>query len=206
MSEVQPQEQFEVLHRSTCKDLQLERAALETYAAAEPASPLVQELTDTVTKILALVSPEGALNAEAIFKNAIEAMGLVEAKHFVLSNLLEGLKRGEDEKILLSRFKMLGLRGATPPQTPAQQETVHSDADIPTEVTKGLGLLKRCGLALAQITVNALRTIPKFVEIEPSISLVGPLPVLALNLKGKGMSIHELFEALRAPGRFYRGA
>jgi len=42
------------------------------------------------------------------------------------------------------------------------------------------------------------------VEIEPTISFIGPVPVLGFVLKGKGMSIHELFETLKAPGRFWR--
>jgi hypothetical protein len=204
MSEVQTQEQFDANHRSTVKDLRLEKAELDLYAAKNPTSSVFDELTDTLDKILSLVSPEGPLNAETIFRNAIEAMDIVEAKNFMLANLLEGLKRGEKEEQLISRFRTLGLlKKSAQPNVPKVGE---HDADVPAEVNKGGSLLKRCGLALAQIAVNALKTIPKWVEIEPSITFVGGvLPSVSLALKGKGMTAHELFEALRAPGRFYPG-
>jgi hypothetical protein len=198
VNELQSQEQFKLLHESTVKDVQLELAQLRA-ATKKPTSPVVDDVIATLDQVLTLVAKEN-VDAERAFRGAIDAMGLVEARQFVLANLLEGLKRGEKAEALVTRFRQLGLRGPQPPAT--EEEYINSDANITEDVTKGMGVLKRTGLALAQLTVNALRTIPKFVEIEPSLSLIGPLPVLTFALKGKGMSIHELFEALRAPGRY----
>jgi hypothetical protein len=166
-------------------------------------SPVIPELLETLTAILAHVSPDGPLNADAVFRNGLEAMELIDAKRFVIDNLLEGLKRGEDPATLVDRFRKLGL--LSNPSATGIQPTIPSDADVPSEFIESKSMLKRWGLAVAQIVVNAIRTIPKFVEIEPSISFVLGVPALSFALKGKGMSIHELFEALRAPGRFYRG-
>ena len=46
---------------------------------------------------------------------------------------------------------------------------------------------------IAQGAVNALKTVPKWIEVEP---IVSPLPpFISFALKGKGMSAQELIEA-----------
>jgi hypothetical protein len=201
MNDVQSQDEFEFVHRAICKDLALERVSLEQYAAA-PVSPVIAELQETLKKIISLVDVDGALIPDSIFRAGLEAMEVIDAKRFVLDNLLEGLKRGDQPGALIERYRELGLLNRLPPK--ATLSEIPSDADVTAEVLKGKGMLKRWGLVVAQIVVNAVRTIPKFVEIEPTISLVGPIPVVSFALKGKGMSIHSLFEALKGPGSFYR--
>jgi hypothetical protein len=200
MNDVQSQDEFEFVHLAACKDLALERASLEQYAAA-PVSPVIAELQDTLKKIISLVDVEAALIPDLILRAGLEAMEVIDAKRFVLDNLLEGLKRGDKPGPLIERYRQLGLLNTVPPNAPAP--AIPSDANVSADVLKGRGMLKRWGLVVAQIVVNAVRTIPKFVEIEPTISLVGPIPVVSFALKGKGMSIHSLFEALKGPGRFY---
>jgi hypothetical protein len=48
-----------------------------------------------------------------------------------------------------------------------------------------------------QISVDAFKSISKWIEIEPQVALIGPVPMLSFTLKGKGMSIHDLFETFR---------
>jgi hypothetical protein len=201
MNEVQSQQEFEILHRTTVKDIQLDLAEFQRKSASPP-SPVVPDLLATLNHILSILSPEAALTPDAMFRAGLDAMELVDAKRFVFDNLLEGLKRGEKPSVLVDRYRGLGLLGDQ--KSGAKRAPLDSDADLTGDVVQGRGLLKRCGLAAAQVVANAIRSVPKFVEIEPSISFVGPVPVLGFTLKGKGMSIHELFEALKAPGRFSR--
>ena len=174
MSELQSQEAFELLHRTTCKDVQLELADLQR-APIGPISPVIPEVVAALNSILSILSPEAALTPDAMFRAGLEAMDIVDAKRFVLDNLLEGLKRGEEPNVLIERFQGLGLLGGKSP--PAKRAQIDSDADVTADVLKCRGILKRTGLATMQIVANAVRSIPKFVEIEPTISFVGPVPV-----------------------------
>lgn len=202
MSDVQPQEQFELFHRTTCKDIELETLRLQQESAKEPVSPIVPELVSMLREITSKLSPEGMVAPEAMLRAGLDAMDIVEAKRFVLNNLLEALKRGDKVTAVFKRFQDLGLLShATPGAKPA---SISSDADVIRDLQKGRGLLKRIGLATAQIATNAFRSIPKYVEIEPSISIVGFVPVLTFALKGKGVTVHDLYETLKGPGRFYR--
>lgn len=54
MSEIQSQEEFDLFHLTTCKDLQLEDARLERELAS-PDSAVVPDLLNTVKEILRLV-------------------------------------------------------------------------------------------------------------------------------------------------------
>ncbi len=44
------------------------------------------------------------------------------------------------------------------------------------------------------MAINALKSIPKWVEIKPTITFVGPIPALGFVLEGKGMSIQDLLD------------
>jgi hypothetical protein len=70
----------------------------------------------------------------------------------------------------------------------------------PLQVTRALlarkSIWERVATAVAQVAVNALKTVPKWVEIEPHFGFVGPVPMLSFGLRGKGMTIHEFLEAL----------
>lgn len=202
MSEVQPQEQFELFHRTTCKDLELETLRLQHESATQPATPIVPELIAMLREITSKLSPEGVIAPEAMFRAGLDAMDLVEAKRFVLDNLLEALKRGDKVAAVFKRFQDLGLLAHPAPGV--KPSSASSDEDAIKDLQKSKGLLKRTGLAAAQIATNAFRSIPKYVEIEPSISIVGVVPVLTFALKGKGVTVHELYETLKGPGRFYR--
>jgi hypothetical protein len=132
----------------------------------------------------------------------IKGLDELDAKRFLLHNVLEALKQGHSEKQIADNYARLGLLRPVPAQASGREPAANLGTGA--EALGSLQSLKRAGLALCQISVNAIKSIPKFVEIEPGIMLVGFVPVPTFALKGKGVTIHELFELLRKPGCFYK--
>lgn len=194
MNEVQTLEQFEQIHQSIYRSMQQDHAHLQADKAA---SPVLEELSSTLQAMVDNVDPAKGLAPAEMFRAGLDAMDLADRAKFVIDNYLEGLKRGESPSVLWTRYKKLGLVRA-PVEAPEAPESAAYDC------LYGKSQLKRWACAAAQIAVNAFKSIPEFVEIKATLSLVGPVPVLSFQLETTGMSIQDLFEILRAPGRFHR--
>ena len=195
MSDVQSQEEFESNHREIYKDILDDHSHIQLDKAA---SPVLQELSNTIQQLVSNLDPARSIEPTEVFRAGLESMDAVDRGRFILDNYLEGLKRGESPSSLWERYKTLRLvQGSI--EAPTQAEAATYDS------LYGKSQLKRWGCAAAQIAMNAFKSIPAFVEIKPTFSLIGPVSVLSFELSGKGKSIKELFEMLRKPGRFHRG-
>lgn len=205
MSDIQSKKEFEHFHRSGVKNLELEKATLERKRTSGEMHLIDQELLTTLQKIIWELNPETRLRPDVVFPAALRGIDAIDAKRFLLNNLLEALKSGKDLKSILENYKRLGLMQNIPaPAAPVPAPAAPADASaslLGKEIQERQGILKRFGLALAQVAVNAFKSIPKWIEIEPQLTLIGGLiPILSFSLKGKGMSIDDLFETLRAQG------
>ena len=196
MLETQSQEDFEHFHNDGIKNLKIEEGEL-----AEARSRFnLQNLDDGLQKTLGgareRLEEKSKSGAEEVFRQALKSLNEVEAKRFVIANVLESLKNGQPIAEILPRYAKMGLA----PLAPQLQTPVPIDEKHIFEMTQALlerkSLWERVTTTIAQIAVNAVKTVPKWVEIEPHFGFVGPLPTLGFTIKGRGMSVYELFEAL----------
>ena len=115
-----------------------------------------------------------------------------DAKRFIIENALESLKAGKTIKDTLTKYSELGLITAEGPAP--------SGNELPLSTTLALverkSIWERVTTAVIQVGVNALKTIPKWVEIEPHVGFIGPVPHISFALKAKGMTVHDFLEAL----------
>ena len=112
----------------------------------------------------------------------------------LIDNLLESLKQGTRLSDAVERFRTLGL--LPPSFSPSGTAPDVFEGGLGAELVEREGLVRRVATALVRVAVNAFKAIPKWVEIEPTITLIGPIPAIGFTLKGKGMSIQDLFETL----------
>ncbi len=193
MPDIQSQEEFEHLHRDGVKNLELEKGRLAFAQSTHNMQTLDRGLSETLNSIFASLSGEGTSSPEAVFRKALKSLNEVEAKRFVLDNLLESVKRGEKIREVLVRYGTLGLL----PVADSDHQVLDSE---PLKTTRALlerkSIWERVATTVMQIGINGLKTLPKFVEIEPHVH-VFPIPGLSFSLKAKGMSVYELFESLR---------
>ena len=194
MAEVQTQQEFEDVHRSIYASILEDHSAIQAHKAA---SPVLQELSSTLQHLVERLDPGKGLTPAEMFRAGLDSMDIVDRGRYVFDNYLEGIKRGENPATLWRRFKSLGLVRGTVESPTSPESSAHDTLYAKSQ-------LKQWACAAAQIAVNAFKSIPAFVEIKPTFSLIGPVPVLSFKLEGKGKSIQDLFEMLRKPGRFHR--
>jgi hypothetical protein len=190
-----PREEFEHFHRDGLKNLEIEKARLAAEQSPLELAPLDADLRATLISILERLAAAAKFDPEQVFKEALGSLDEVDAKRFLIENLLEAVKHGESITKTMKRYQDLGLLN-TPP-SPNAAET--NPPGLGRSLVTRKSIWRRAALAVKQIIVNALKSIPKWVEIEPHVTFLGPLPMLSFALKGKGMSIQELLETLRGP-------
>jgi hypothetical protein len=194
MSDILSPEEFEHFHRDGLKNLEIDKMALAEGRQVKALAPLDVELRKTLNEIIAKISSAGETGPEQVFKEGIAALDKMDAKRYLIENLLESVKRGDKIVDAMQRYKDLGL--LSPNST--INEDPQEPKDFGDQLTSKRSIWKRATTAVVQITVNALKSIPKWIEIEPHFAFLGPIPMIMFTLKGKGMSIHDLFETLRA--------
>lgn len=196
MTEVQSNEEFEHYHGDGLKNIRLEEARLAEARQNTDLGQLDDALQDTMKGVREKLAGSLERGPEHVFKHAVKSLKEADAKRFIIENALESLKQGNSYADTIARYNELGLLprpkdGDTPSPPPA---------DIPFQGT--LALLERRSIwgrfttFISQVAVNGLKSVPKWIEIEPQVGFVGPLPTISFTLKGKGMSIHDFFEAL----------
>lgn len=191
MTESQSSEQFRHLHKEGIILLANERLKFENMVSSVELKPLDDDLTITLKNIFDGMPRTGQIDPEEVFRKAISFLPALEAKRFLIDNFLEALKRGEYIWDTAKRYQNLGLLESFPPNTPQA-----SSENLGKALEKRKSLLARVALTVIRIGINAIKSIPKWVEIEPQITLIGMVPMLTFTLKGEGMNIQELFDAL----------
>jgi hypothetical protein len=108
---------FEHVLHDGVKELQAIRLSLHDEAAEADQDAhgtfLLEDCSSFLAGIVAEIAREDR-SPKAVLARTLHALGRTEAKHFVLQNLLEQLKRGERTEDALRRFAALGLAESPP--------------------------------------------------------------------------------------------
>jgi hypothetical protein len=197
MPEAQSIEEFQHFHRDGIKDLDLEQNALAQARAVTDLLRLDDDLQNTLSTVRNKLAASSEKSPEHVFRQAMASLQDIDAKRFVIENALESLKRGATLEDTLARYQELGLIS---PPTGGDNRT---GVDVsPMRVTVALStrksIFERVMGSVQQIAVNAVKSVPNWIEIEPHVGFVGPIPTISFALKAKGMTLYEFLEALRS--------
>jgi hypothetical protein len=172
--------------------LELEKANLTAARSTFNLHGLDDRLQETLHRTHESLSGKEKEGAEAVFQQALKSLNEAEAQRFVINNVLESLKNGGKMNDILDRYGKMGLVNPVRPNAVVE--------DNPFKTTQALlerkSMWERFTSAVSQIAVNAVRSVPKWIELEPHVK-VFPVPGLSFALKAKGMTAYELFETLR---------
>jgi hypothetical protein len=142
---------------------------------------------------------------EAVLREGVAKLGDVDKLNLILSNLLEGLKRGDSLGKMLERLSQLGLfpqRRIPKKNEPTDEKPPPVKEQSGNFLYNALGGAKKVALSLMHIVKNALLAIPRFVKFSPQVHIglvMGVLPTISFGFKVEpdGISLHELYEVLR---------
>jgi hypothetical protein len=133
------------------------------------------------------------------FQKGLKALDKIDKERFLIENLLEAVKRGESLKDTLKKYNYLGLTNIN----------VDHGPDVPPAMppsSMGAGVLlrrfsdrlKKLATKVAQGVVHAMKAIPKFVGMKPSIGVAGPFPTLSfqISLEVEWLTLASFFQTL----------
>ena len=196
MSEAQSSEEFQHFHRDGIKDLDLQQAALAQARASYNLLGLDDGLQNTVKNLRHKLAEGSDKGPENVFRLAMASLKEVDRQRFIIENALEAMKRGDKISETLARYRNLGLISDL--STPASEP---SPEDIPLRSTVALSqrksIIEQVAATVQRIAVNAVKSVPKWIGVEPHVQFFGPVPVIGFTLKGKGMTLHDFLAAMQ---------
>jgi hypothetical protein len=191
------------------KGLKGEKEDVSMYGEPNVVKEALQnDLDYLLDEIIQDVSPTGTPDPRAIMNKALAGLSKVEAKSFVLQNLLEAIKKGiGSESInvttILQGYNRLGLT-TIDLGFPVETKILQYEADGANIEGFGKfirGLLKKVfkiALTLIEIIKNAVKKVFGSVGIKPIIGVTGVFPSLSFQLEVENLTSAEFFEVLRA--------
>lgn len=131
---------------------------------------------------------------EKLLSTALSAIDSLDEKRFLLTNLLESLKKGESYHATLKRFNNLGVTNipVQEPEEAGKEKTRGHGSGIIAAVRK----IKQFTQAVYQVVLNAIRSLPRFMELKPRIGISGVVPTVSFELDAAGVTVQELYELM----------
>lgn len=192
---------FRHFHQKTTKELtELIKEEMPTLTD-ETQKALFKKHKTTLDNILKNLA-EDEPDPESIFKKALSALSEIDQERFLLENLLEAVKQQKRSlNGVLQTYHALGLTDIDANQINEGERV--TGTDVPgSSVGSGkllgrmLGTLKKIAIKTIQLCINAMKAIPRFVGIRPSIGFSGPFPTFSIEfeLEMESVTLHDLFE------------
>jgi len=190
---------------------QVEMAELVVLIEAYTESPtnptqqkLVEKHQETLKNILNGLKEEKP-DPVSVFQKGLAALSNIDKERFVIENLLERVKQGYSLRDTIERYHRLGITDIDVSQIPFDSPTPLAGVDLPEssiefgKLLQGIVQnLKKVATKIIQLLINAMKVIPKFIGIKPSIGFSGAFPTLSLqfDLQTESLTIYELFQDL----------
>jgi len=189
-----PEEDFYKLLRDSENQLEAEAKSMPQSETNDERA-MIDHLSAIMMEMLSTVRKEN--EPDKVFAAAMQGLNKMQQEQFILENILESLKRGENLPEVMSRFNKLGLVKNQEDAAPVNIADNESAAPYSRQGSFFMNLGKKIGrssMILTKLAWAAAKAAGKFVEVVPVIGFVGPVPSVSLQLKPKGASVDELIE------------
>lgn len=179
MADVQSGEEFDHYHRDCLKDLEIEQHRLDKASSSINLGGIDDELRSTLKNKIREKLSDTSRGPEHIFKQAIKSLKEADLTRFIIENALEAMKNGKSIQDIVSNYIKLGLI------QPTDNASANLADQTPLESTTALverkGIWERVMGTLGHTTVNAIKSVPKWIEIEPHIMPAPPFISFAIK-------------------------
>lgn len=153
---------------------------------------VVDDQHDFLKEVLSLLDMDGGSDPKQLLQQGLQAMEQIQARAFVLQNMLEAVKRGESLTRVTGRFHRLGLIKVDPQQlVPKPAAGRKENGKL---LSKLLASLRKVAAFVIEFIVNVLKAAPEFIEVEPIVGTVGLVPSVSFNLKAESKSLADFLK------------
>jgi hypothetical protein len=174
---------------------------IETDITNPPERAIVQDVLDFVE---GAANHRGLLgrNANDSFEAGLALLGDAARRDFMLRNVLEAMKRGEDPRNTVRHYQHLGLLSVKPPVP----EVSSDDAADVRQFQSGAARaalwagkqLKRAMAVVSALTLEAAKAIPKLATLKMGVTFVGGIPCPSFQLEAGSVdwNVEELWDRM----------
>ena len=206
MADLQPREIAEKNHSKIIEDAKQTVDAVRKFVSSSSRDTPLQEsfekeqdnfLVDTLEKLAFF----GEYKSADIVRNGLKALNDIQARAFIIQNVLESVKSGSSLQDTLTRYHELGLTDFDPKLIPAAPAAPAPHAPAPP-TKDGFFLmrlwrkLKKIAGLVMQLIVNACKTGALFVDVDPGIGIAAGFPMIEFHFKKKSAHLKEILETL----------
>lgn len=182
------------LLKNNIRDLELFVVKNQKRIAESEIQDIDIDLQNKYEEIFNQLSEVESDKPEKIIKIALDSVDSLERQQFVLSNLLEAIKKGENYNNVISRYNEIGLTNINISQPVTEPQNIPNN--IGSSLWDSMRSVKNIAVTLYKIIVNSIKSIPKFIELKPRVGLSGMFPTISFEIEGSGIDIQEFFDIM----------
>lgn len=143
-----------------------------------------------------LAPVDGKYSADVTLQRGLSALNKLQARAFIVQNVLEAVKSGKKLTDALRHYHSIGLTDVNPDELKPT-----ADGSQPKNGRFLLGLwdvFKKVWGIIVSIIVNAMKTSAEMVGVKPSVGLAGGFPTISFEIGPESVSFSEIWERLKA--------
>ena len=176
------------------KEIELTKLRNKLSINESPIKEIDIDIQEEIENIYENLIKASSGKPENLIKVAMSALDSTERKYFILSNLIEDLKKGQSYSDTIKKYNSVGITNIEVEDSNDEQNNKTSKKG--PAILRTIGSLKKLAHALYQIIINSIKSIPSLVKLKPRVGMSGMFPTISFELEGSSVSIQKFFDLL----------
>ncbi|MEX1027689.1 MAG: hypothetical protein WD049_06750 [Candidatus Paceibacterota bacterium] len=183
-------------HQRMLDEMAKSADAMRVDTSCSTQQALQDDYQSFFNELLNELSPSGEYEPHELMRRGLSAFSKVEAKAFVLTNLMEAVKSGKSLTDTMVQYHKIGLTDIPPESL---QPT--ADGTQPKNGTFLRGLwktLKAVAGTIVGIIANACKTGAQMTGVTPIIGVAAGFPTISFEIGPKATDVNQIWQNIRA--------
>ena len=196
MSELQDMAEAINNHLAMIEEAKAAAGGMTMKTSCSTQDALQKEQQGYLLGVLKDLAGDGDLKPGQMIRRGLTAFTQVEAKAFIVQNVLESVKGGKSLTDTLKHYHAIGFTAVNPVQLrPTADGTQPKNGVFLVRIWESI---KKVAGIIAKIIVNAIKTAPEMVGVKPSIGIAMGFPSISFEIEPESKNFKEIWETLRA--------
>lgn len=186
----------EKIHEELLKQANEEVAGMQLDTTCSAQGAFQSEQQEYLSGVFKELVNGGEFVPSEVIRKGLAAFNKIEARAFIIQNVLESVKHGKGLTQTLKEYGKLGLT-----EVRTEQLTPTADGTQPPNGTFLIRLwnsFKSLAGKIIGIITNAIKLAPEMAGVEPSVGLAGlGFPTISFQIKPESQSFKEIWDILK---------